>query len=256
MDYDDAYENSGYIPQGETYFARWERKAAAYRDSTACALKQAYGAQDRQWYDLFSPAQPKGLLAFIHGGYWLKTDPHVWSHLAAGAVARGWAVAMIGYTLAPEARIAQMTKEVAAGLDHVASRVDGPIVVTGHSAGGHLAARIACADVTLDCADRLARVVPMSPLTDLRELAKTSMPLGLDASEAEAESPMLCEPRDVGVHVWVGASERPVFLDHAQWLKEAWGCQVTVEKDRHHFDVIEGLEDAQSPLMEALVGDL
>ena len=33
------------------------------------------------------------------------------SHLAAGPLARGWAVAMIGYTLAPQARIADITQK-------------------------------------------------------------------------------------------------------------------------------------------------
>ena len=46
---------------------------------------------------------------FVHGGYWLRFDRDMWSHLAAGAVARGWACAIPSYTLAPEARISAMT---------------------------------------------------------------------------------------------------------------------------------------------------
>jgi hypothetical protein len=58
------------------------------------------------------------------------------------------------------------------------------------------------------------------------------------------------------VHVWVGGDERPVFLDHARWLGEAWGVPVTVEPGRHHFDVIDGLTDAGSALTEAVLGGL
>jgi hypothetical protein len=53
----------------------------------------------------------------------------------------------------------------------------------------------------------------------------------------------------------VGADERPAFLDQARWLAEAWGVELTFETGRHHFDVIEGLEHADSPMMRALFGD-
>jgi hypothetical protein len=59
---------------------------------------------------------PQGLLVFVHGGYWLRFDREMWSHLAAGAVARGWACAIPSYTLAPEARISAMTQEIASVL--------------------------------------------------------------------------------------------------------------------------------------------
>jgi hypothetical protein len=104
---------------------------------------------------------------------------------------------------------------------------------------------------------RLARIVPISPLADLRPLRETEMnaTLALDAAEARAESPALL-PRRPGlpVHVWVGGDERPAFLDQARRLGNAWACPVTVEPGRHHFDVIEGLEAPESPLVEALLG--
>jgi arylformamidase len=83
-------------------------------------------------FDLFLPeGAPSGLLLFIHGGYWLKFDRESWSHLAAGAVARGRAFAVPSYTLAPEARIAEMTKEIACAVGVAAGLVSGPVVVVG-----------------------------------------------------------------------------------------------------------------------------
>ena len=79
--------------------------------------------------------------------------------------------------------------------------------------------------------------------------------LRIDAATARSESPVLLpRRRGVAVHVWVGGAERPAFLDQARRLGNAWACPVTVEGGRHHFDVIEGLEDAASPLMAALLG--
>ncbi|SPH24481.1 hypothetical protein DEA8626_03533 [Defluviimonas aquaemixtae] len=262
MRYDEAFENAKHIPGGAGYPPRWAAKAAEFRDSLGdrARLGLSYGGSGANWFDLFLPADvPEGLLVFIHGGYWLRFGPRDFSHLAQGALAHGWAVAMPAYTLAPAAKISAMTAEIAAALGVVATEVAGPIVVAGHSAGGHLAARIACLGLKLpgDVAEHLRRVAPISPLSDLRPLMETTMndELRLDAAEARAESPALLARRPgLPVHIWVGGDERPVFLDQARRLGNAWACPVTIDPGKHHFDVIEGLEDAASPLLSALLG--
>ncbi len=259
MRYDEAFANAKYIPDGDAYPPRWATKAAAFRAAAASRQGLRYGAAEAEWFDLFLPdGDPQGLMVFVHGGYWLRFGPHDFSHLAAGAVARGWAVAMPAYTLAPAARITEMTRQVAVAVTVAAAEIAGPIVVTGHSAGGHLSARMACPDTLPDAvAGRVVGIVPISPVTDLRPLRETSMnaDLRLDAEEAKAESPALL-PRRAGlpVHVWVGGAERPVFLDQARRLGNAWACPVTVDAGKHHFDVIEGLEVPDSPLMSTLLG--
>jgi len=82
--------------------------------------------------------------------------------------------------------------------------------------------------------------------------------LRLDDAEAVAESPALLDnPRGIPVTVWVGAEERPAFLDQARWLTEAWpNARLHVDPGRHHFDVIDGLRDADSPLMAAMLDGL
>src|SRR5690606_20872788 len=224
MRYDLPFANADFIPGGKDFPPRWAARAAEFRD--ACGPRAqtglAYGPGARHWFDLFLPEEtPRGLAVFIHGGYWLRFGPRDFSHLAAGAVGRGWACAMPAYTLAPGARIAAITAEIATALPAMAARVAGPVVVAGHSAGGHLAARLGCADLDLaaDLSGRLARLVPISPLSDLRPLMETTMnaDLRVDAAEARAESPALL-PRRPGpaAHVWVGGDERPAFLDQAQ----------------------------------------
>lgn len=261
MNLDRAYENGSFIAGAADYPPRWRAGAAAFRAALGdrADLSLAYGPGERQRLDLFRPeGTPRGLMVFLHGGYWKAFGRQDWSHLARGAVDRGWACALPSYTLAPEARIAAMTAEAAAALAFAAGLVAGPLAVAGHSAGGHLAARLACADVPLpaDLARRLRRVVPVSPLADLSPLLQTTMnaTLRLDATEAAAESPAYLQRRDgVDVHVWVGGQERPAFLWQARLLSEEWGCGWTVEAGRHHFNVCDGLADADSPLMQALL---
>jgi len=262
MRFDDDFANSKYLADGKYFPSRWQSKADDYRTTVGVRGQYdlAYGAGERQWFDLFLPEEPpKGTVIFVHGGYWLAFGPRDFSHLAAGALARGWACAMPAYTLAPAARISDMTAEIAMALTAIGAMTEGPLVLTGHSAGGHLAARMVCDDIPLDggLATRIARVVPISPLSDLRPLCETSMAadLRLDLAEARAESPALLVRRaGVPVTVWVGGDERPRFLDQARRLGNAWSCPVKVEPARHHFNVIEGLEQPDSPLMRALLG--
>ena len=255
MDYDRAYANGPFIPGADAFPPRWTRDAAAFRASLGKRAKTAirYGPKERNCFDLFLPeAAPRGLLVFIHGGYWLKFDRESWSHLAAGAVARGWASAITSYTLAPEARIRAMTEEMARAVEAAARLVQGPVVVTGHSAGGQLSARMGCADVSLSTP--VKRVVPISPLADLEPISLTAMNanLSLDPAEIAGESPARLSKRpEVEAHVWVGAQERPAFLWQARLLSEAWSCQWTPETGKHHFDVINGLTEPASALMSA-----
>jgi acetyl esterase/lipase len=262
MDMDAAYDNGGHIPGAAAYPDRWAEDAAAWR-SVEAALGRArlnlpYGSGARQRFDLFYPAgRPAGLAVFVHGGYWRRFDRADWSHFAAGCTGAGWACAVPSYTLAPEARIGAITAEIAAAVSTAAGLVAGPVVLAGHSAGGHLVARMAMADGPLagDVAGRVTRVVPISPLADLRPLLRTSMnaDLRLDEDEAAAESSVLGAKRDgVAVTVWVGADERPAFRDQARWLGEAWGVSVRQAAGRHHFDVIDALRDPDS----AMVADL
>ena len=262
QDMDRAYANGAFIPGAEGFPPRWTAEAAAFRAALGARAQTgiAYGPGARQALDLFLPqGAPRGLLVFVHGGYWLAFGRETWSHLAAGAVARGWACAMPSYTLAPEARIGAMTVEIDAAVAAAAERVPGPVVVTGHSAGGQLSARMGCADRTGTVANRVVRVVPISPLADLEPLMATAMneKLHLDAAECATESPARLPLRPgCQAHVWVGGQERPAFLWQARTLSEEWACRWSVDPGRHHFDVIDGLADPGHPLTAACLDGL
>lgn len=256
-DWDDAYANAAHIPGGEGYPDRWLAEAAAFRQTHP---PQALGMDE-----LYLPAgTPHGLAVVIHGGYWMKFGPRWFSHLAAGALARDWAVLLPGYTLAPAGRLATMRDEIAVQIASAAARIAGPIVLSGHSAGGHLAARLVCEDTPFpaEVMGRVKRCVPISGLFDLRPLQRTDYraPLGLDDTVVRRESPLFHQPHaDLDLHLWVGADERPTFVQQTRLLHAAWAgipreTRLTVEPGRHHMDVIEGLTDAAHPLCRALVG--
>ena len=91
-DWEDAYANSVNIARGDEWPPAWVEPAKAYargcRARTA-RLDLAYGEGARNRFDLFLPEQtPRGLVVFVHGGYWVRFDKSYWSHLAGAARAR------------------------------------------------------------------------------------------------------------------------------------------------------------------------
>ncbi|MCV3274247.1 alpha/beta hydrolase [Roseobacter sinensis] len=258
MPLDDAYANAPYIPGAEAYPPRWLAAAAAFRDALGARAEigVSYGASARQVFDFFNAeATARGTVVFVHGGYWKAFDHSSWSHLAAGPLAAGWSVAMPGYDLCPDVRIADITRQIAQAVTAIAARVEGPIVLTGHSAGGHLVARMLAEDVLpADLRARIPRVAPISPVADLLPLLQTSMNelFQLDEAAALAESPTHQPAPEADVKIWVGAEERPVFLEQAEALAWAWDAPAVVVPSKHHFDIIEALEDPQSDLVRFL----
>jgi acetyl esterase/lipase len=266
-DFDDAYTNGAYIPEGASYAARWASAAADFRShlSEGCRaeLDLAYGPAARNRFDLFHPQNsPKGLAVFVHGGYWMRFSKDDFSHLAAGALARGWAVALPNYTLAPEITIGGITAEIAKAIVTAAARVSGPVRLAGHSAGGHLVTRMVCepSHLPLEVLERVERVISISGVHDLRPLMRTQMNATLKLTELEArnESPALRRPRPgVKVDCWVGAAERPEFIRQSELLANIWhglGADIALEvvAGRHHFDIIAGLSEPGSQLAALL----
>lgn len=269
-DWDDAYANGANIAGSDRWPAAWVEPARVFRDALAAEgrarLDIAYGDGRRNRLDLFLPgATPKGLVVFIHGGYWKAFDKSFWSHLANGAVSNGFAVAMPSYTLCPETRIAGIVTEIAAAVGKAAGMVEGPLMLTGHSAGGHLASRMVTTTTPLavDVARRVRHVVSISGVHDLRPIMRTEMNaiLAIDEREAQAESPALLRPMDgARVTCWVGGGERSEFLRQNALLANIWtglgaAASAVVEPDRHHFSIVDGLSDPTHPLTRTLISE-
>ncbi|MCO5156245.1 MAG: alpha/beta hydrolase fold domain-containing protein [Aquamicrobium sp.] len=267
-DWDDAYANGVNIARGDAWPGVWVEASRAFRDKLAggerARLDLSYGDAPRHRFDLFLPdGAPKGLVVFVHGGFWMKLDQTFLSHLAAGPLAHGHAVAMPTYTLCPDIRISGIVGEVARAVEAAAGMVEGPVRLAGHSAGGQLVTRMICADSPLPGAvrARIVNTVSISGLHDLRPLIRTKMneTLRLDAAEAAAQSPALLAPLPGARLVcWVGAAERSEFVRQNALLANIWtglgAATLCVEEpDRHHFTIVDGLADPAHPLTTTLL---
>lgn len=126
--------------------AGWERQSAALRERHPDHLDLRYGPRERNRIDFLKAAGHAPTLLFIHGGYWQHRAKEIFSVFASGPMAHGINVALIGYTLAPDATLDEIVAEIHAGIDFLRARLPAlgcdarGLVVSGWSAGGHLAA--------------------------------------------------------------------------------------------------------------------
>lgn len=266
-DWDKAYDNRAHVGDADEILPGWEQSAEAFRTfmlaSGRCKEDIAYGETPRNRYDLFLPVEePKGTIVYIHGGYWRSLNKSFFSHMSKGPLDLGWSVAIPSYTLAPEAPISQITREVALAITEIAKTTEGPIRIIGHSAGGHLVARMHCADRLLDndVYERIENTVAVSGVFELDPLLKTKMneDLRLDEKEVQNESPAKLMPRENAlITCLVGGGELPEFLRQNDllipWREEGAKVKTVVDQGKHHFNVIEPLAEKNSLITMVLL---
>jgi len=171
--------------------AGWERRSAEMRAQYSDHLDLRYGPRERNRIDFFKAAQKAPTLLFIHGGYWQMRAKEVFAIFAGGPMAHGINVAMIGYTLAPEATLDEIVAEIHQGLDFLAEELPAlggdpsRIVVSGWSAGGHLTS-------TALSHRHVKAGMAISGIYDLEPIRHSylNVKLGLDEAMSLRNSPM------------------------------------------------------------------
>jgi len=224
----------------------------------------AYGEGARQRYDVTAPATDAGAglpcLAFIHGGFWQEGSKAGAGFAARGYAEAGWAHVAIGYTLAPEATLAQILAEIGAALRHLRAHAGDygidpdRIVLAGHSAGAHLAASVLAGLAGEDLPAALAGYVLISGVYDLAPVAASYVndAVGMTPVDVEALSPLLYLPAaDRPVHLMIGADEPEAFRRQSDALAALWGRElkrISLERfaGRDHFDILDELAPSGS----------
>jgi arylformamidase len=171
--------------------AGWERRSAEMRARDSDHLDLRYGPRERNRIDFFKAAEKAPTVLFIHGGYWQMRAKEVFAIFAAGPLAHGINVATIGYTLAPDATLDEIVAEIHQGLDFLAQELPAlggdasRIVVSGWSAGGHLAS------MALSHA-RVKAGIAISGIYDLEPIRHSylNVKLGLDEAMSRRNSPV------------------------------------------------------------------
>jgi arylformamidase len=251
------YNNGARCPDFATYMARYPQSSARVRAELGGTLDIAYGPGPRDTLDLFRPKAAKPpVVIFIHGGYWQRLDKSHFSYLARSWVRNGAAFVALGYPICPGVTMTQLVASVRAGIAWVASQADAlgldgrRLLVTGHSAGGHLTAM-----ATTGPGPDLVGAVALSGLYDLEPIRLTYLnaALGMDAAEARALSPIhLARPRGGRVILAVGSAESEEYHRQQDTLAATWDVEARSLAGLHHFSIVDSLADQANPLFRTV----
>lgn len=188
---DRAYDNRGAVADSGACLEGWESRSARFRQERGGALDVGYGPRDRNRIDVFRcGAERAPLLVFIHGGYWQRGSKEAFACLVEGPLALGMDVAMPGYTLGPEATVGEMILEIRAAIGFLRSNgpslgvAQGRLVVSGWSAGGHLAV-MAGGEPGVDAVMAISGIFDLEPC----RLGALNDKLLLDSAQVDAVSP-------------------------------------------------------------------
>ena len=190
---DRGLDNGLAVANSSDIVAGWEQRSADMRMCHADHLDLRYGPRERNRIDfLKARAEQSPTLLFIHGGYWQNRAKEVFTLFAEGPLAHGINVALIGYTLAPDATLDEIVAEIHAGIDFLGQQLpalggDGKgIVVSGWSAGGHLAAMV-LSHAGVRAGLGISGIYELEPIRH----SYLNVKLGLDEAASRRNSPMM-----------------------------------------------------------------
>jgi len=256
---DAAYDNSAAV--ADVAIHRETRTAAslAYRTAHAAKLDIPYGTKERQRWDLFPAADANApCLVFIHGGYWQMNSRDTFASLAGGIAAHGWSVALPGYTLAPEATLAEIVGEIDAALDWLgengaAHGIAGKLVVSGWSAGGHMTA-MALSNRFVTAGLSISGVFELGPIRDTYLNEK----LRLSQTEVQTLSPLRLPVVQKPLAIAYGTDELAALVEDSRDLHalrsaaHAPGPLLPVP-GANHFTILEALRRPDGMLVRQAI---
>ncbi len=261
-DRDAAFNNRAAIVGADDLIAARRAASRDVRSSVTCHPDLPYGPHPRECWDIFTGTSPDApCLVFIHGGYWQGGDRTEFSSCVRGALERGWSAALCSYPLAPEASLAQIVQSVSHALawleeNRAGYGAGGPLVLSGWSAGAHLAAMLADHDAVraVLC---VSGIFELSPLRDTFLNAK----LNLTDQEIECLSPVRLKPVEKPFVIACGAVELPQLRQQSREffdMREAAGvsAHLLVLPEANHLTVLDDLTSVHSTLLRAVEAEL
>jgi arylformamidase len=246
---DDGLNNSTAVAGSAEITAGWVKRSEEMKAKHPDHLDLGYGSGARHKFDFLKAADGGPTLVLIHGGYWQMRSKDFFTCFAAGPMAHGINVAVVGYTLAPEASLDEIVAELHASVDALVEQSPAlgadpaRIVVTGWSAGGHLTA-------TTLTHPAVKGGVAISGIYDLEPIRHSYLneKLKLDEAMATRNSPLRQDSGPVApLALVVGGIERPLLRQQTADMaafRAAHGLPVSYEEipGADHFTVMEQLE--------------
>jgi arylformamidase len=258
VDFEAEYNNRARVPEHPAVMAGWVKDAADYRAKHPPRVLR-YGSGERHRIDLFAGGSGGPIVVFIHGGYWQALDGSSFSHCAHGLNAHGISVAVPTYELCPAVGVGDIITQMRSASRELA-KLGQALVMSGHSAGGHLAACMLATDwAAFDASlpkNLVTAAYAISGLFDLPPLVGTSInkSLGMDQSAAKAASPLFWPaPSQGSLDAVVAGNESAEYFRQSRSIVAEWGRGIATRFDTvpgaNHFTAIAPLADPNSPMV-------
>ena len=239
--------NNGVAVQGSVEMVGgWEQRSGEMRKRYGDHIDLRYGPRERNRIDFLKVAEKAPTLLFIHGGYWQARAKEVFTIFAEGPMAHGINVALIGYTLAPDATLDQIVAEIHAGIDFLGRQLPAlggdasGIVASGWSAGGHLTA-MALSHPNVRAGMAISGIYDLEPIRH----SYLNVKLRLDEAMSRRNSPMMQAGGPLKpLSLVVGSAELPLLRKQTADFachRAKFGLPVTYEEipGANHFTILE-----------------
>ena len=258
------------VPEYPGIAERWGKASAAYRARAHAGFGLAYGPGERHRCDLYHPAggmtAVTPLAVFIHGGYWQRGERQLNAQVAGQLNDMGIAVAVPSYDLCPAVQVLDIVDQMRGCMVMLWRLTRRRPVVSGHSAGGHLAAALLATDwskVDGVPADLVRAGTAISGVFEVEPLVPTSLNEALrltpEAARAVSVRDAALPRKNIELIAAVGAAESPQFIRQARDCAAAWAARgaktrVIEVPGANHFTVMDEMTRAGSPLLSAIAG--
>jgi len=267
---DAQYNNRARVEDFDALVREWGRRSAAFRTRAWGLLDVFCGQDEREMLDIFPSGRKNAPVhVFLHGGYWQAMDKGLFHFVGEGLYDRGAVVAFVNYPLAPRVGMDDIVASCRRSVAWLRERAPsyggdpGRIFVSGHSAGGHLAAMLLTEEGSEGGAPpAFAGVCAVSGLFDLNpvRLSYLNEVLGLDEETALRNSPVSREPAAACPCIAaVGGLESEEYHAQSREFVKAWSrkgveTELSTLEGADHFSALDVLADPASPLFQRIAG--
>lgn len=237
-----------------------------------------YGLGKRETFDHFHNPEfdrtPEGVFIFIHGGYWQGEVKESYAFVAKQLLDRNIDVILIEYDLTrdnvkfgeeiPRVSMTAIVNELGNALDKIQVHLSEAfkesdsqiqVYVSGHSAGGHLAAMLKDHPLITGAS------MPISGIFDLVPISKTKKigaPLQLNLLEASKLSPinnvLPATDYSAPVFLYYGADEHPELVNQSKKYykllkRKNYITDIKALSDADHFTVLIDLFEKENSVL-------
>ncbi len=269
---DAEYNNRAKVADSGETLAGYIRRSGEIRKELPGVPDVPYGPSAAEVLDIFPTGTagkagvPAPVHVFFHGGYWQALGKSEFSYVANALAGMDALTIIVNYALIPgvamDELVAQCRRALVWTWNHAPEYGGDPsrIVISGHSAGGHLVGMMAATDwPALDpgCPRNLVkRGLSISGLMDLEpiRLCYLNEVLGLDGDAARRNSPVLLENRSGTELLCVyGDLEGEEYRRQSDSLAARWEHTASRPLEGHdHFSIAMMLDQPQSVLSSLL----